>query len=89
MEMDLSTLLSLGTSSLHLVSLMLLVLGANTPELNMPVVLQLTVQILVIIVGEKLTDDEVDALLAGLDDGQGQINYEGIIITSCVSIQLV
>lgn len=28
-------------------------------------------------VGEKLTDDEVDALLTGVEDSQGQVNYEG------------
>ena len=27
--------------------------------------------------GEKLTDDEVDALLTGIEDSQGQVNYEG------------
>ena len=30
--------------------------------------------------GEKLTDDEVDALLTGVEDGQGQVNYEGLTI---------
>ena len=29
-------------------------------------------------VGEKLSDDEVDALLSGIEDSQGQVNYEGI-----------
>jgi myosin light chain 6 len=29
--------------------------------------------------GEKLTDDEVDALLTGLEDSQGQVNYEEFI----------
>ena len=27
--------------------------------------------------GEKLTDDEVDGLLSGIEDSQGQVNYEG------------
>ena len=27
--------------------------------------------------GEKLTDEEVDALLSGIEDSQGQVNYEG------------
>ena len=27
--------------------------------------------------GEKLSDDEVDALLQGVEDSQGQVNYEG------------
>lgn len=27
--------------------------------------------------GEKLTDEEVDSLLQGIEDGQGQVNYEG------------
>lgn len=27
--------------------------------------------------GEKLTDDEVDSLLQGVEDNQGQVNYEG------------
>lgn len=29
--------------------------------------------------GEKLTDDEVDTLLSGLEDAQGQVNYEEFI----------
>ena len=29
------------------------------------------------VVGEKLTDEEVDTLLTGLEDAQGQVNYEG------------
>ena len=28
--------------------------------------------------GEKLTDEEVDALLSGVEDSQGQVNYEGM-----------
>ena len=28
--------------------------------------------------GEKLTDEEVDTLLTGIEDSQGQVNYEGI-----------
>ena len=27
--------------------------------------------------GEKMTDEEVDSLLAGAEDNQGQVNYEG------------
>ena len=34
--------------------------------------------ILCISTGEKLTDDEVDALLTGIEDSQGQVNYEGM-----------
>ena len=30
--------------------------------------------------GEKLTDEEVDQLLQGAEDSQGQVNYEGTII---------
>ena len=33
--------------------------------------------LLCIFKGEKLTDDEVDALLTGIEDSQGQVNYEG------------
>ena len=29
--------------------------------------------------GERLTDEEVDTLLSGLEDGQGQVNYEEFI----------
>ena len=29
--------------------------------------------------GEKLTDDEVDALLTGIEDSQGQVNYEEFV----------
>lgn len=29
--------------------------------------------------GEKLTDDEVDLLLQGIEDGQGQVNYEEFV----------
>ena len=29
--------------------------------------------------GEKLTDEEVDTLLQGVEDNQGQVNYEGQI----------
>lgn len=28
-------------------------------------------------IGEKLTDDEVEQLLAGQEDSQGNVNYEG------------
>ncbi len=28
--------------------------------------------------GEKMTDEEVDALLSGVEDNQGQVNYEGL-----------
>lgn len=35
-------------------------------------------------VGEKLTDEEVDTLLAGLEDAQGQVNYEGELWSSGV-----
>lgn len=31
------------------------------------------------VIGEKLTDDEVDALLQGVEDSQGQVNYEGLV----------
>ena len=30
-----------------------------------------------LISGEKLMDDEVDQLLVGMEDSQGQVNYEG------------
>ena len=30
--------------------------------------------------GEKLTEDEVDVLLSGVEDGQGQVNYEGGLV---------
>ena len=33
--------------------------------------------------GEKLTDDEVDALLSGIEDAQGQVNYEGQFLYLC------
>ncbi|WP_411023729.1 EF-hand domain-containing protein, partial [Salmonella sp. s51228] len=29
--------------------------------------------------GEKLTDEEVDALLTGIEDSQGQVNYEEFV----------
>ena len=29
--------------------------------------------------GEKLTDEEVDGLLSGIEDSQGQVNYEGTV----------
>lgn len=29
--------------------------------------------------GEKMTDDEVDALLSGIEDSQGQVNYEEFV----------
>ena len=32
----------------------------------------------VLFVGEKLTDEEVDMLLQGVEDSQGQVNYEGM-----------
>ena len=41
----------------------------------------LTLQLLllyVLFVGEKLTDEEVDMLLQGVEDSQGQVNYEGM-----------
>ena len=30
-----------------------------------------------VFVGEKMTDEEVDSLLSGVEDNQGQVNYEG------------
>lgn len=32
-----------------------------------------------------MTDDEVDALLSGIEDSQGQVNYEGTILVSSLS----
>lgn len=29
-------------------------------------------------IGEKMTDEEVDQLLVGMEDSQGQVNYEGM-----------
>ena len=37
--------------------------------------------------GEKLTDDEVDSLLQGIEDSQGQVNYEGEFIYHIYFIQ--
>ena len=31
----------------------------------------------ILLAGEKLSDEEVDALLSGVEDNQGQVNYEG------------
>ena len=39
--------------------------------------------------GEKLTDDEVDALLTGVEDSQGQVNYEGWSMVHSCNIQFV
>lgn len=36
-----------------------------------------TVSRLMPLLGEKLTDEEVDMLLQGIEDSQGQVNYEG------------
>ena len=36
--------------------------------------------------GEKLTDDEVDALLTGIEDSQGQVNYEGMQPPCCIPL---
>ncbi len=36
--------------------------------------------------GEKLSDDEVDALLQGVEDSQGQVNYEGWLQTLCLTV---
>ena len=35
---------------------------------------------MIVFSGEKLTDDEVDSLLQGIEDSQGQVNYEGEFI---------
>ena len=43
------------------------------------------------ITGEKLTDEEVDMLLQGIEDSQGQVNYEGTqraIINLCHHVLL-
>ncbi len=34
-------------------------------------------QLIKLFTGEKLTDDEVDVLLSGVEDSQGQVLYEG------------
>ena len=34
----------------------------------------------VIFLGEKMTEEEVNLLVSGIEDQQGQINYEGIIM---------
>ena len=39
--------------------------------------------------GEKLTDDEVDALLTGVEDSQGQVNYEGRSMVHSCNVQFV
>ena len=36
---------------------------------------------LIYISGDKLTDEEVDMLIQGLEDAQGNINYEGKYVT--------
>lgn len=33
--------------------------------------------LLIFFSGEKMTDEEVDTLLSGVEDNQGQVNYEG------------
>ena len=45
---------------------------------------QIAIDMLILIVcvcvcvsGEKMTDEEVDTLLSGVEDNQGQVNYEG------------
>lgn len=35
-----------------------------------------------------MTDDEVDALLSGIEDSQGQVNYEGIYYSSLLTLCL-
>lgn len=35
-----------------------------------------------------MTDDEVDALLSGIEDSQGQVNYEGTILVSSLSARV-
>lgn len=37
-------------------------------------------------IGEKLTDDEVDGLLQGVEDSQGQVNYEGWSRRLCAAL---
>lgn len=34
--------------------------------------------------GEKMTEEEVNLLVSGIEDQQGQINYEGIICKQCL-----
>lgn len=46
-------------------------------QLYMYIPLEIQETLLCTTTGEKLTDDEVDTLLSGLEDGQGQVAYEG------------
>jgi Ca2+-binding EF-hand superfamily protein len=49
--------------------------------MSLPVLVRNDDNVIIIIIiihkGEKLTDEEVDTLLQGIEDGQGQVNYEG------------
>jgi uncharacterized pyridoxamine 5'-phosphate oxidase family protein len=39
--------------------------------------------------GEKLTDEEVDQLLQGAEDSQGQVNYEGTFFSTQPQVVLL
>lgn len=37
--------------------------------------------------GDRLSDDDVDQLLQGQEDAQGNINYEGIVLYECMTLE--
>lgn len=55
-----------------------LIASVNNNDLGFILILSLIIQTFVYI-GDRLSDEDVDQLFQGVEDSQGNINYEGMI----------
>lgn len=51
------------------------------------IVFQMKEELCIFNIGEKLTDEEVDQLIQGMEDPQGNINYEGMWLSSKLHLE--
>lgn len=56
-----------------------LIASVNNNDLGFILILSLIIQTFVYI-GDRLSDEDVDQLFQGVEDSQGNINYEGMIL---------